>query len=402
MRDQLGDGPAHRRRVLQAVAGEAVGEIEVGDLRVGADDCVLIESVVGVVAGPGRCPLDRREGRDAGGQRRPHDLLEPAVLDLEIEAIGILVLGRRDAADVLVALGADIDPAGVDQQGHAAGPLAAIEDIDDALARADRQIDAGHRRDLGRAGATGIDEGAGPDLLPRGEMGAPDAGFVEGQPDDPVLDVFRAKRARLAAEGVQQGVGIEPALARQSERAEGDSPGRKPWETGGQRGRLQQGDVGPEGCLDRVVGFERRPAGLARQEQIPALVQADIRGLAIDRQLLRGGAQEVDPEERHLDIFPRRELLADRAARARGRAIGVAGIGLDHQDAPAEPPIGAEEIGNRAADHPAAGDHHIVCSAHARLRVAAFGVRVKGFPAAGKQRQTTGPSKPLPVPRHSL
>src|SRR3954467_10467717 len=51
--DQLGDGASDTRRLLDAVAGEAVGEVEVGDFRMRADDPVLVDHVVFVVAGPG-------------------------------------------------------------------------------------------------------------------------------------------------------------------------------------------------------------------------------------------------------------------------------------------------------------------------------------------------------------
>ena len=50
--DPFGRAPAHRRRLLEAVAGKAVGEDEIGDFGVRPEDRVVVEGVVRVVAGP--------------------------------------------------------------------------------------------------------------------------------------------------------------------------------------------------------------------------------------------------------------------------------------------------------------------------------------------------------------
>ena len=52
--DEFGNGVARGRALLQPVAGEAVGEEEVRHLRVRADDGVLVERIVVVVARPRR------------------------------------------------------------------------------------------------------------------------------------------------------------------------------------------------------------------------------------------------------------------------------------------------------------------------------------------------------------
>src|SRR5688500_8916579 len=51
--DKLGDGAADPGGVLQAVAGEAVGVEKVRQDRIGADDGVLVQDIVVVMAGPG-------------------------------------------------------------------------------------------------------------------------------------------------------------------------------------------------------------------------------------------------------------------------------------------------------------------------------------------------------------
>src|SRR6185369_8067663 len=72
MHDQLGDGAADCRRLLDAVAREAGGEDQAVDFRMAADDAILVEGVVLVVARPGIDHLGRLEGRHAVGQHRPH------------------------------------------------------------------------------------------------------------------------------------------------------------------------------------------------------------------------------------------------------------------------------------------------------------------------------------------
>ena len=53
MQDEFRDGASGGIALLETVPGEAVGEVEVGDLGMRADDRVLVERVVVVEAGPG-------------------------------------------------------------------------------------------------------------------------------------------------------------------------------------------------------------------------------------------------------------------------------------------------------------------------------------------------------------
>src|SRR6185312_10993515 len=62
--DQLGDSPANRRRLLQPVAAEAVGEVKVPNLRMRPQDRVLVERVVVVMSDPRPHQLERLEGGD--------------------------------------------------------------------------------------------------------------------------------------------------------------------------------------------------------------------------------------------------------------------------------------------------------------------------------------------------
>src|SRR5262245_27591546 len=80
VQDQFGDGAAGARPLLRAVAREPVGEIEVGDPGMRADDGVLVERVVVVEAGPGAHHLDALEGGHALSELRPHVGLEEGVV----------------------------------------------------------------------------------------------------------------------------------------------------------------------------------------------------------------------------------------------------------------------------------------------------------------------------------
>src|SRR6516225_7652909 len=102
-------------------------------------------------------------------EHRPDLVLEPAIIDLEILAIGILVLGRREAAEIIAPLGPEIDAGGVDDELVAIELGAAIDDEDEALARPHRQRDAGERGDVAGLRARGIDEDAARNLAALGE-----------------------------------------------------------------------------------------------------------------------------------------------------------------------------------------------------------------------------------------
>ena len=65
----------------------------------GAKDGVLVEGIDLEETGPGAHHLDRLEGWDSLGQKRPDAGLELGVVDLQIPAVGILFRWRSDAAD---------------------------------------------------------------------------------------------------------------------------------------------------------------------------------------------------------------------------------------------------------------------------------------------------------------
>src|SRR3546814_12486672 len=112
-----------------------------------AGNRVLVGRVVVRVTGPGANQLDRLEGGYPVRERRPDDLLERRIVDLEIKAIGVRRFRRRDAADEAGALGPDIDAARIDPQRRVGNLGPALEHIAETLARPYRPIEAGHADD---------------------------------------------------------------------------------------------------------------------------------------------------------------------------------------------------------------------------------------------------------------
>src|SRR5437868_6018055 len=121
---------------------KAVCEIEIPELGMPSDHRVLVEAVVVVMADPGIDHLDRLESRHPRRKPRPDPLLEPAVIDLPIERLRLLIFWGRQTADEMHALGTEVEAGGIDGERRPMEGfrgLVAIEDIDIALARADRQ-----------------------------------------------------------------------------------------------------------------------------------------------------------------------------------------------------------------------------------------------------------------------
>mmetsp|Transcript_24784 Transcript_24784/g.80915 ORF Transcript_24784/g.80915 Transcript_24784/m.80915 type:complete len:239 (+) Transcript_24784:137-853(+) len=113
---QLGHGPPGPRRLLEPVAGEAVAEHEVVDVRVAPDDGILVERVVLVEARPRGGHLEAAKGLAPLVERRPDDLLEQVMVHGVQRADVVVVwvaarLWRRHAAQELAAppLGAKVD-----------------------------------------------------------------------------------------------------------------------------------------------------------------------------------------------------------------------------------------------------------------------------------------------------
>src|SRR5690606_3573443 len=142
------------------MAGEPVGKQEICDLRMRSDDCVVVERVVFVVAGPGATGLDRLEGWNARGKRWPYDVLEQRPVRFEIVALGStfakFVLGPT--GDVDGSFWPHPDAGRIDHQGHVVKLLTLLEYEDRALARLDRKHEPGHRGQLAAIRASRVDD----------------------------------------------------------------------------------------------------------------------------------------------------------------------------------------------------------------------------------------------------
>ena len=247
----------------------------------------------------------------------------------------------------------------VDEQRAVLHRPPAREREDVAALGLDRNRKAGHRRNRPAAGAGAVDERAAGDARAVLQTHGDDGGAVALDRGHLALHVFGAERARLLAEGLEQAPAVEPAFARAAPGAGGEILRVEPGEALLQRGRIEIENVGALGRLERVVLGEDRRAGLRRAIEIAALLQPDLRTLAIDRETVADAAQEIDSVERDADVHRARILLADRGRRqGRGREL-VGGILLDHDDAPLEAGIGEQVIGRGRTHDGAADDHDI-------------------------------------------
>src|SRR5439155_25287615 len=109
------------------------------------------------------------KGRHAPRQRRPYLGLESVVFDLEQRLVGVGLRRRRHAADRVRAFGPEPQPAWIDGQRKMGWPLAAVDDINRAPARADRQVDPGPSRDRCCPGPGGLDDEIAGERAARGK-----------------------------------------------------------------------------------------------------------------------------------------------------------------------------------------------------------------------------------------
>ena len=133
-------------------------------------------------------------------------------------------------------------------------------------------------------------------------------------------------------------------------------------EVGNLRVRSQDG-VGIERGSFRPLHLVVRPqdlrTGVAGQEEVAALLQLHVGLLTFDLKDLAQGLEEGDAELRHADVLRRRELLPNRAGRARRGTGLVAGVALNDTDTAVEVRVGCEKVGHSRANHTAAGNHNI-------------------------------------------
>src|SRR6185436_6604931 len=115
--DPLGEAAADRRRLLEAVAAEPVGEHEVPEARMRPDDGVVVERVDLVVPGPCIEQAKLIEGWHPVREGGPDERLERRAVRDEVEGVRVrLPISWGPAAHVRRALGPGVDADRVDRQ----------------------------------------------------------------------------------------------------------------------------------------------------------------------------------------------------------------------------------------------------------------------------------------------
>ena len=210
---------------------------------------------------------------------------------------------RRDAADESVALWADPHARRVEHERHG-GPVERRADHEDcALARLDRQRNAGERGD-----ATGGGAGSDHHVVRCHTLAVRSAHSGGAACDDIerhslVVAVACATLDRVGADCAQQTVGVEPALVLQTQRGTGQTLRVQPREMRSEPVGIEHRDVGTFGQLHIAVGTQRRLAVGAGQNEIGAADEADALGHRLEKR---------SAEQRHPHVERQRELSADR------------------------------------------------------------------------------------------
>ena len=228
-----------------------------------------------------------------------------------------------------------------------------------------RNLDAGERRQRAPAGAGAIRRPRRRrSCVPSAKRAAVTRPPSRSRPMTSPGPVFGAERAGLAAVGLQQAPAVEPAFAGAAPGAAGEVLRVEPGEAAGERCLLQQRDVGALEALQGMIFFEHRGAGSAREIEVAAFPQRDVRPLAVDREALPDPAQERDAEQRDADVHGARELLPDRGGRERRGRAPIGRVLLDDEDPAAKARIGEEVIGDGRSHRRPADDDHVVGVGH--------------------------------------
>ncbi len=347
--------------MLQAVAGEAVGEIEIADLGMAADYGILVECVVVVMADPGIDDFDRLEGWDARGERRPDALLEPGIIDLPVHVLRFLGLFGRQAADEMPSLGTKIDARNIDGKRRLVQSLAgggAIEHIDVTFACGNGQVDPGHGGERTGAGAGGVDQGADLQAATAFQVERGDEAMLPPDADHLILYELSAVRQGFLAEEGHQRLRIEPTFARPAESAGRQPACLEPGKILPELLRAEKGYIGTMRFLRLDVCCKDWKARSGGEQQIPLLAKADI---GIGPESIFQTPEKVDHDLRHQNVLRRRELLTHTTGRTGSAAGGKRRVLLNDNDSAAiEGTQLSEVVGRGASDDATAYDHNVL------------------------------------------
>ena len=219
-----------------------------------------------------------------------------------------------------------------------------------------RQFDAGPGGHASCPGARRVDHRGALDAAAVGQSYGADVLADHLETVGLGLQVARPQRARLATQGLQQAPAVEPAFAGQAQRGQRHTLGGDPRESRAQLLRVEQRHLGAQLALQLVIAAQDRLAGARGQEQVTGFAQADFGPLALHLEQFSRTPQELHAVAAQFDVDARGELLAYRAGRQGRGGARVARVALDDDDLAGEVRIGAQEIGDGAADGAAADD----------------------------------------------
>ena len=247
-------------------------------------------------------------------QRRPDDLLERAAVELEIERVGVGFPGtRRVTRNEVWTLRTEVNPRRVDRQRCALDSLPAVEVVDVALSRMNRQLGSDHGRNRRSPRPGGVHHpvaGQGATVRESNAGHKPIAAIDLGHLTRHVLDT---QRSGLGPEGLQERVRVKPSLVGQAERPAGEVTGLHPPESRAQLVGRKESNRHAVGPLDGVVVLEDLPTRSAGEEQVAALHEIDAeRHSPGDTEPFVEVLDEPDAEAADLDVQLCAELQPNR------------------------------------------------------------------------------------------
>jgi len=323
---------------------------------------VVVERVVGVVAGPLAGDLEAFEGRHAMGQHRPYLGFEDVMVHGEVVVVDGWVHIRGAAAHVGVAVAAHVDAGGVDGERQSGlERLGCVEDEGVSLARLDRQGGTRHPGHFDRTRPCGIDERVAVNPVARGQDRRGHTPSRNVETDDLVGDVLHAVLAGLAAPPIEHRARVEVALVGQVVAAADDVVDVVEGVGGLDLGRVHDASPRPQLRLDGLVAPEYLGEALVACEiHVAEVVGEDVGDLGIAAEALAEVPHEVRAEAGDLHVERVRELLAHAAVRVRGGCIRIARVAFDHQHRAVEAVAGGQRPGDRRPHDRSADDDHVV------------------------------------------
>ena len=192
-------------------------------------------------------------------------------------------------------------------------------------------MDARGSRQAGRGRSRRINDRTAGNFAPVGEGKSADLPSFPLQADHSRFPVLGALTLRRLAEGPQQGVGIEPTFAGQTQGTRNNAVGCKPGKACVQGCGVEIGNLCATLRLEGVIVPQDRHAGVARQQKVTAVAKIHP---GVFAQVVGDVLGEGVTELRDSDVDLGRKLLPDRSCGTRRRTVPVREILLQHKYAP--------------------------------------------------------------------